>query len=121
MTSTSKSSENFFRVWGPGALQLQEPPHGVRQGPLAQAPVVPRADVHGAPALLSGADHCRKGGAAWESQGKFVHMGYLPLLCGNRRGLTRWEGRGQGPDAAQGRISFFSRLLPPGSQLILSR
>lgn len=61
MTSTSKSSENFFRVWGPGALQLQEPPHGVRQGPLAQAPVVPCADVHGAPALLSGADHCRKG------------------------------------------------------------
>lgn len=57
MTSTSKSSENFFRVWGPGALQLQEPLHGVRQGPLAQPPVVPRADVHRAPALLSRANH----------------------------------------------------------------
>lgn len=74
----SKSSENFFRVWGPGALQLQEPPHGVCQGPLAQAPVVPRADVHGAPALLSGADHCRKGGGGVGISGQVCPHGVPP-------------------------------------------
>lgn len=119
VTSTSKSSENFFRVWGPGALQLQEPPHGLRQVPLSQATVVSRPDVHSALALLSRANHCRKGGGLGISGQVYPHG--VPPSALRKPKRPRSLGRARaGPRHSSGK-DIFSRVLPSGSQLILRR